>query len=309
MEPEPKTESRPKGTIWILALVAFAVLAAVAAVFVFRHSGGEPSIRGRGLTEWGMLSLCTSNGSPESLEATRAIRDIGTNAIPFLLRFIEGKPTAKDKVADFLRTKGLPKLADWLGGGAQGRSVWMSAPIGIFGILGTNAQSAAPKLAELIDRFSPENASIAAAVLAHLGRDGQLQLLSKFPDPKKGYPPASAQGAKEINSVLALSQQQRFEPEVLIAIRGYAGKADHRFPRVALTAIRSLEGNLDLKRSLLDWAFKVGWEHRNALAMLESNPELIAEYRGRIAGLNNLTDPDAIAVRNRLLSPTNSVGR
>ncbi len=318
MEPEPKPDRRPKGTIWVLALVAFAVVAVVAvvaAVFGFRRSDGEPSIRGRTLTEWTQQFAKNAPGSPENLEARQAIRDIGMDAIPYLLLCIEGKPTTKDKVSDFLRTNGLPKLAGWFGGGAldmPGRA-WNA--ISVFGVLGTNAVSAVPKLAPLVDRRMPPTRPqainyprmYAALAMAQLGREGQLQLLSRFPDPEKDYAYGSSQEAEDFSCVRALSHQRRFEPEVLATMHRYAKSSDFRFRLSAFSAIQSLEGNLELKRSLLDGAFKIGYPR--IWGLLGSNPELVEEFRDRIEGLRNLTDPDTIAVRNRLLASTNSLGK
>ena len=307
METEPQSNQRPKGTIWILALCVFVGLVVFALVGL-EH--GEPSIRGRKLTDWIDRVMFEPAGSPVRLAAKRAILDIGTNAIPHLLFCLEGKETMKDKVADFLMKKGYVRSSYWV----VGHQAFVRRPFygaSGFEVLGTNAVSALPQLVKLLDqpldqttnRPMVEIKPFAASSLAFLGREGQLQLLSRFPGSDKSY-----QHIIAANCVLAFGKVKYFEPEVLQAVFRYATNSNSDDKRMALSAIRNLEGNLDLKRALLDWALKSGWDfqYADALRMLESNPELIPEFRARVAGVPGIKDPDAIAIQTRLLASPRS---
>ena len=293
--------------MWIVVSCLFVGLLAFALVAL---EDVEPSIRGRGLMSWIEKSMIEPAGSPAQLEARQAIRDIGADAIPYLLFCIEGNPTIKDKVADYLTSKGHTKAANWLRGTQHVQRTQLYALHG-FELLGTNAVTALPQLVKLLDqplrqtknRPTIEVQSMASWSLAFLGREGQLQLLSHFPGPEKSY-----QHSVAVNCVYALQKLKRFEPEVLEAVNRFATNSNSDDKRMALSAIRNLEGNLDLKRALLDWALKSGWDfqYADALRMLESNPELIPEFRARVAGVPGIKDPDAIAIQTRLLASPRS---
>src|SRR5882724_2417304 len=70
----------------IIILLACGVFIA-AAVFFIRHDR-EPSYQGRSLTEW-MTAYNVASSAEETDEATKAIRQLGTNAIPHLLKWIQ----------------------------------------------------------------------------------------------------------------------------------------------------------------------------------------------------------------------------
>lgn len=255
---------------------------------------------------WIERSMVEPAGSPAQLEARQAIRDIGADAIPYLLFCIEGKQTAKDRVAVYLTSKGFTKAANWLVGSQHFLQRQFYAIHG-FEVLGKNGVTALPQLVEMLDRpldtstNKPviEIQAAAAHALAFGGREGQLQLLSRFPGLEKSYQHIIAD-----NCVLAFGKVKNFEPEVLEAVNGFATNSIGNDKRMVLSAIRSLEGNLDLKRSLVDWALKSGWDfvYSDALRMLESNPELLPEFRARVARLPAIKDPDAAAIQTRLLA-------
>jgi hypothetical protein len=174
-----------------------------------------------------------------------------------------------------------------------------------FVVLGTNAASALPDLLRAANA-SPVNTH-ACCALASIGREGQLHLLSKFPDPSKNFRYGTA-GTMTFPSSFA--HQKHFEPEIVDVFKKFALHPDANYRRMALLSIRALDGNLDMKRPLIAWALKDGSEDpvHWAVPVLENTPELVEEFQNQILALKNLTDSDAIALRDRLLAPTNSVG-
>ena len=92
---------------WRLTLGCVAVL-----LFVFLltlpQSGKQPSYGGKSLQDWSALLLRALQDdypmSPNDLEASRkAIRAIGTNALPFYLADVQAPPGGKDRVFGWLR--------------------------------------------------------------------------------------------------------------------------------------------------------------------------------------------------------------
>ena len=311
METEPQIEQRSNRTIWIVVACLFVGLVVFALVgFALVGLGhGEPSIRGRKLTDWIHRMKREPEGSLARREARQAILDIGTDAIPYLLLCLEGKRTLKDEVADFLNSKGYAKTARWLIQAESSRQRPFDAVDG-FEVLGTNAISALPQLMELLDRPLDLNAYIPVETCLHcvpdsvafLGRDGQLQLLKRFPKPDSKYQ------LEAVNCLYALQRLKQFEPEVLEAVSRFAASSNTHDKEMAMIAIKNLEGSLDLKRSLLDWWFKnlSAVNEGVVLRIFESTPELIPEFRERIVALPPVTHPHAIAIRSRLRALTSA---
>lgn len=303
METKPQIEQRLKRTTWIVVACLFVGFVVFALVGL---GHGEPSIRGHSLTAWIEKSMRATPGSPAQVEARQAILEIETDAIPHLLFCLEGKKTSKDKLAEYLTSKGYTKAATWLVGSQPFLFRQFFALHG-FEVLGTNGVAALPQLVEMLDRpFDTstnkpqiEVHSAAAHALAFQGRQGQLQLLSRFPGREKSY-----QEARATDCVLALSKQKLMESEVLEAIHSFAASSNGNDQRMALAAIRNLEGNVDLKRILLDWAFKSGWDFVfwDALGVLESTPDLIPEFHERVSRLGPLRYPETDKIRVRLLA-------
>ncbi len=290
METEPQTEHRSNRTIWIVVACLFVGLV----VFVFVGLGrSEPSIRGRTLTDWIERMWIEPAGSPGHLEARQAILDIGTNAIPHLLYCLEGKPTPKEEVEEYLMTKFFTKTAVWLTGKKDYRRRPSYAVAG-FKLLGTNAVPALPQLVELLDRPFGQTTGRdlefvypnTAYSMSFLGREGQLHLLARFKDTALWN-----RSQKAVHCVHALSSLEKFEPEVLEAISLLAARTNRETKAVSTIAIMNLEGSLDLKRSLLDWWFKnlSAVDDAVILRIFESTPELIPEFRDRIVALPSAT--------------------
>lgn len=153
------------------------------------NRNNEPVYHGRRLSEW--LSVVSSHAydeelSPEMAEAESAVRNIGTNALPYLLAWIKYEPpvwrvklgrSLPDRFADS------PTISRLVEGAAQER-----ASVSIFGfrILGTNALSAISELTVLMsDTNSPGASKRAVLALSGLGVEGFEALVSTFSDPHK----------------------------------------------------------------------------------------------------------------------------
>src|SRR5690348_5046029 len=77
----------------------------------------EPEYQGKPLSYWlerartNWNAIFFSPKDPETVECTEAVRHIGTNAIPYLLRMLKAKDTAlKTKAMDFAEAKGMTNL-------------------------------------------------------------------------------------------------------------------------------------------------------------------------------------------------------
>jgi hypothetical protein len=79
-----------------LFITIFGTLAAVILVLLVWPREQEPQYNGVALSNW--LSLSGSTNKADSLAAVDAIRHIGTNALPFLTRWIQYEPGWKDSL-------------------------------------------------------------------------------------------------------------------------------------------------------------------------------------------------------------------
>jgi hypothetical protein len=165
----------------ILLLLAAALLAG--AVIVALIPAREPSYGGRKLSEW--LRLYMEGGRPAQEQARHAIRQIGTNAIPFLLRWIQYEPWGlKGRIQGELAARpGLRTAVEKLE--AHRRiQVWLSTDkkmqlsngaINAFGVLGRDAKSAFPELVRLAsNRRATVSAWQATYALTQIGMDAEV---------------------------------------------------------------------------------------------------------------------------------------
>jgi hypothetical protein len=149
--------------VWIAIVLLFVALAGVIGWRVARPSD-EPVYKGKRLSEW--LGGYCGEGKTTPEEADEAIRRMGTNAIPILLRLVRGSdagfmPTVVS-VARRLHIvpRGYRTPAEWNAAGAYG-----------FSALGTNAHSAVPALIEIAKQNNTNSPGISAVYV--LGVIGQ----------------------------------------------------------------------------------------------------------------------------------------
>src|SRR5215468_1695760 len=103
---------------WRKLLIVLAVLAAIIAIVVALIPR-EPKYHGRTLSEWIKDSAPRKSPDPETTRAIEAVRHIGTNGLPWLLKWISAKEpadwqvnltTANVRLPRWVRLQLLPSL-------------------------------------------------------------------------------------------------------------------------------------------------------------------------------------------------------
>jgi len=188
---------RPKA--FTSAILAIVVLLGVAIGFLLTpNEVDEPRYNGHSLSHWvntfGAQYYTRLDYTPEFAAATNAISQIGTNALPFLLTWIQHEPSSRrDTIARQVRKLPIPhalarKLADLVKGTASDKAGYAGASIQI---LGANAVLAAPSLVRMMrDTNGPETAVRAIFALAKMGEPTFLLLtraLSDTSQPAREY--------------------------------------------------------------------------------------------------------------------------
>ncbi len=128
-------------------------LIVVAGAIFWARSDPEPSYDNRSISEWYDVMRQAEAGSrplSDSDKAKTAIREIGTNSIPYLLQLVRytAPPTPRWKK----RAQGLPVIGKWFARmpiEPAAQRARMAVPI--FFILGSNAAPAIPELARLLN--------------------------------------------------------------------------------------------------------------------------------------------------------------
>jgi len=141
-----------------LLRILLASVASITLAFFIWPREREPEYNGIPLSKW--LERCGSTNQAESLAAVAAIRHIGTNALPFLIRWIQYEPGWKDTLGR--------KILGWpvLGGRRDVQKlIWNMTQyraitaVNGFRILGSEANPALPELQRLADNAkAPETA-------------------------------------------------------------------------------------------------------------------------------------------------------
>jgi hypothetical protein len=158
-------------------LLLIPCLAIVIGLLMLPSREHEPQYHGQPLSHWVLLS----QRAIQSDEADKAIREIGTNALPLLLKWIryelpawrgklakDNHPILQRLVGPFVTTK---------------QEVLADARILSFRILGTNAAIAIPELAGLMRNASaPQTAFRAMGALSQIGTNGLPPLISAIQD-------------------------------------------------------------------------------------------------------------------------------
>jgi hypothetical protein len=128
-------------------IVAYIIAAIViAGVMVFALRPSEPEYQGRRLSEW--LEDLSRTPYPEkgSDQAAKAIREMGTNAIPFLVGTLKAKDsTLKIRFVELVRKQKLFPIPLRLAGERRNTSC------DAFLILGSRAKAAIPEITTLLD--------------------------------------------------------------------------------------------------------------------------------------------------------------
>jgi HEAT repeat protein len=174
----------------ILAVVALLALGVVAALVWPRER--EPEYQGKKLSEW--LWTPEMGGMEAPAEAVRAI---GTNALPWLVRWIAYEPTSwNGRVKEFLMKLPIGSLRRklWEREGLVYQALWG------FEILGSRASPAVPDLVRLTnDPRKEQRCSVAMGALGYVGQEGFSPLLEVL---ERG-------GAGRFNAAAAIVQMHR----------------------------------------------------------------------------------------------------
>ena len=143
------------------------------------HGTKEPRYNGRTLSEW--LVECEAAekvGGTRETNAIDAICTIGSNAAPFLVKWINVSSTTSERVVDFVGfTVGKPYTPPRLAKGSRAMRA--------FAILGTNAAPAIPGLTNIVMQYKGLNEAAISAryALVYIGPPGiaALSMLATNP--------------------------------------------------------------------------------------------------------------------------------
>lgn len=183
----------------VILLQLACVIAAVSILSLWLWNR-EPVYQGRTLTEWILLHELSrgENSAPRNSvynpsalrESEEAVRQIGTNAWPWLLKWIQ----CKSSFSGWRHKLGV--VSDKLPGGQSDTPLadrlladpdWVKEAVGLAGfrMLGTNASGAVPDLLRLIeDRQSPALTQKVLSTLFYVDDVGMPHLLAILQDPK-----------------------------------------------------------------------------------------------------------------------------
>jgi hypothetical protein len=209
-EKTPEQASKPRKRKRLGVVLLCALVVGVAAI-AFWPGPKEPEYKGKKLSEW--LAIYANSDLPSEHEASAdAVKAIGTNALPFLVRWVEyDTPGWRTDLARITA-----KLPAWMGKRAitlwlAGNDKLMRANAAYFGfsVLGEGAAPAIPELDQFIRNPKNRNPRFACKALAGIGRDGLTPLLVALEE--KGQP-----------------AQRRFQIIAALASLNYRGPEIHK---------------------------------------------------------------------------------
>jgi len=155
-------------SVWRGPLIAATLVCAVVGVLLV-ISPGEPSYDGRSLSKWVEDVRLPPYEDPQASNAVHAIRQIGTNGLPFLMRQLQTKNSPRRMLGFWLKDKQFARFLSTRSA-AQMR---FDAALAIRA-LGPEAESTMPELARLL--HLPASTFEAARILPVFGRRGYLVL-------------------------------------------------------------------------------------------------------------------------------------
>lgn len=154
-----------------ILLVLFLGLAAALSYLLLTDR--QPKYKGHPLSYWVML-----HDTDKDAERREAIDAIGTNGIPFLLKWMQHEPPKPGTGLSILRQ--IP----WAKAKQDKRADLAEGSDSALRQLGTNAASAAPTLISLLHATNaPTTSARAIRVLANIGNSGFAPLVSAIQDP------------------------------------------------------------------------------------------------------------------------------
>lgn len=174
----------------ILVSLGVILVTAVLVAVILRPEPKEPEYRGKKLSYWIDKSAgsLADDGDPEAIAA---VRQIGTNGIPCLLKWIRSENQLWNKLTRTVyRLPNFPRrtalLQEFGKRSAAGFQMASRGRAG-FHILGRQAAVAIPELSKILrDSSSPTSATWAARSLASLGKDALPPLIEVVSNKKQG---------------------------------------------------------------------------------------------------------------------------
>jgi hypothetical protein len=168
---------------WVI-LLALGLLLGLAAAFWLGRAQREPEYEGKKLSEWAAISVSYSEPSRQRTET--AIRQMGTNTLPWLLQWLDDEPPPpwKTKVL-----KIVAKFPARLGGGYAQKALyppWARVDFARRGfyVLGRDARPAIPDLVRLaMNPKCRDGGRNAAYVLTHFGAEVVPELITILRSP------------------------------------------------------------------------------------------------------------------------------
>jgi hypothetical protein len=162
-----------------LRIIAGLLLVGLLGFMIWRASvPREPVYEGRTLSSWLDHHVASSAARPPYnstgwQQANKALRAIGTNAVPTLLKMI----SAKDPSPPFRKAKLFAARYPWTGINFRYASELNEEAEYAFEVLGTNAVSAVPGLIQIYEQnISPSSQRCAAQALGSIGRGAEPAL-------------------------------------------------------------------------------------------------------------------------------------
>ena len=290
---------------WYIALFALACVALVFVTVQLTRTGEGPIFRGHHLSYW----LVLAQAHPENEMAGEAIRNAGTNALPFLLKWIRYEPPPwKVKVLNATPRSLTGPVSFVI---TSHRHFRASQSANAFRVLGTNAISAVPELTALArNTNAPLTSVYAIQALPWIGPDGLASLVSLIQD--RRYPlrawavaaisitPTNAPGSTIIGPALIQCLNDSTDPRIPVTALMWLDKSRFEpavsIPAIAASLINPVSSE-DLRCGALYALATYGAQAATALPTI-TNAQAYTSTRVRTAATNAIRDITAAIATN-----------
>lgn len=171
-------------------ILVIAIIASVTTTLVLAWPREkEPTYKGRSLSQWLQLYREHAEGK---IEAEQAVREIGTNALPWLLKWVGHRPPAWSRAVGYLHASWNPANRAINAVQTHLNEIALMRWRAAFGfqILGDAASNAAPQLVKMLDADNPgrqwphDTWPPPAYALSRIGDTGIKPLLDWVSDPR-----------------------------------------------------------------------------------------------------------------------------
>ncbi len=229
----------------LFLLLVCALVAGVALMLLSRTH--EPSYNGRSLSDW-LVGLTNYHGDDDTDQAAEAIRQIGTNAIPYLVQYSHYTPwPLRVKAAEGIAALGKRVGRGWRLRGSRSEARAQGA-FDALAILGPAAVVTIPDLTQLAaDTGDLGRASQAIATLGYMGAQALSPLMAILTNQQARLRPQAAMslsqlGTKARPAVTILIEYLRDPKEDLAALSAMSlGKMRQEPSRVVPALITALQ--------------------------------------------------------------------